>query len=332
MRVRRARTSMRGILAGLTVALLASSTASAQAWLPPKGEAWLTLGYGNVFATKHYLGVADPDGTTELDVGHMRSQSVGLEVGYGITDRLALSVGLPFIDSKYEGNFPHRLNGVPVSQDDGQYHGYFQDYRINLGYQLFNGPIAVAPFATVVIPSHSYPTLSHVAPGKGLNEYWLGFGAGSRLDQILTGSYVQVTYAYVFVEKVQGIDLNLNRSNMGMELGYFLTPSLAMRFLAMGHYTHGGLVFRTPADLPPDLYPHHDQIGKTSAVNLGGGLSYTLTGSTEVYASYIRTVYGRGGHKIDQGLSFGVGWSFSPQQIIRGVFPPKSAGVTVEGR
>jgi hypothetical protein len=28
-------------------------------------------------------------------------------------------------------------------------------------------------------------------------------------------------------------------------------------------------------------------------------------------------VYGRGGHKIDQGLSFGVGWSFSPQQIIR---------------
>ncbi|MDQ2977608.1 MAG: porin family protein [Acidobacteriota bacterium] len=329
--VSRRAVSRRGILAGLTFAFLTASTAGAQAWLSPKGEAWLTLGYGNMFATRHYFGSPDPDGTNSIDRGHMRSQTVGVQVGYGITDRLSASVGIPFVTSKYYGAFPHTFDGVPVPQDDGKYHGFLQDYSIHLGYQLLTGSIAVAPFATAVIPSHSYPTLTHAAPGKRLNEYWLGASAGARLDRILPGSYVEVTYAYVFVDKVKGIDLNLDRSNVGMELGYFVTPSLAVRFLGTGHYTHGGLVFRTPSNLPPDLYAHHDQIGKTSAVNLGGGLSYTLTGSTEVYASYIRTVYGRGGHKIDHALSFGVGWSFSPEQIIRRAFPPRRAGTTGGG-
>lgn len=317
--------SKRGFLAGLALTLLTGPTALAQAWLSPKGEAWLTLGYGNMSASRHYLGSPDPDGTNSIDRGHMRSQSVGVQVGYGITDRLNASVGIPFVTSKYYGAFPHTQNGVPVPQDDGQYHGYLQDYTIHLGYQLFRESIAVAPFATAVIPSHSYPTLTHAAPGKRLNEYWLGTSAGSRLDRILPGSYVEMTYAYVFVDKVEGLDINLDRSNLAVELGYFVTPSLAARFVANGHYTHGGIVFRTPSNLPPDLYAHHDQIGKTSAVNVGGGLSYTVTGSTEIYASYVRTVYGRGGHKIDHALSFGVGWSFSPAQIIRRAFPPRAS-------
>jgi len=320
--VSRRAVSRRGILAGMTFAFLTASTAGAQAWLSPKGEAWLTLGYGNMFATRHYLGSPDPDGTNSIDRGHMRSQSIGLQVGYGITDRLTASVGIPFVDSKYYGAFPHTQNGVRVPQDDGNYHGFLQDYSIHLGYQLSTESIAVAPFVTAVIPSHSYPTLTHASPGKGLNEYWVGTSAGSRLDRILPGSYVEMTYAYVFVDKVEGLDINLDRSNLAAELGYFVTPSLCARLLATGHYTHGGLVFRTSANLPPDLYVHHDQIGKTSAVNLGGGLSYTLTGSTEVYVSYIRTVYGRAGHKIDDALSFGVGWSFSPEQILRRAFPP----------
>ena len=58
---------------------------------------------------------------------------------------------------------------------------------------------------------------------------------------------------------------------------------------------------------------------------LGGGLSYVLTGSTEVYASYIRSVYGRDAHKIDNGISFGVSFNFSPKQVARRYFPKSSA-------
>jgi hypothetical protein len=322
MHLRKPGSAQIGLSTGLIVALLSSASANAQAWLPPKGEASLSLGYGNLWHTKHYLGLPDPDGTTTIDVGHTRVQSVGLQLGYGITDRLAVSVGLPFVFGKYEGAFPHRTNGVIVQDDDGRYHGTFQDYRIDLAYQLFNGPIAVSPFFTAVIPSHSYPFYSHAAPGRDLYEYHLGFSAGGRLDRILTGTYAEITYSYAFVEESKVIDLNLDRSNLGLVVGYFVTPSLAVRFLGSGYYTHGGLVFRTPANLPPELVPYHDQIAKTSAVILGGGVSYVLTGSTEISASYVRSVYGRGGHKIDDGLSLGVTWSFSPAQIIRRTSPP----------
>ena len=316
----------RGTLLLLSGVLAAGSAAPAggQAWLPPKGEAWLSLGYGNSFSTRHYLGLADADGTDTADSGHTRMQSVGLQLGYGITDRLAFSVGLPFVTGKYMGTKPHIVNGAIVQDDNGGYHGTFQDYQLRLGYRLFNGSIAVSPFAAGIIPSHSYPYLSHAAPGRGLRELQLGFSAGALLDRIVTGSYVQATYAYAFVERVEAVDVSLNRSDFAVELGYYLTPSLAARALTDGYYTHGGLVFRTPANLPPELFRYHDQIGKVSAVHVGGGLSYALTGSTEVSATYRFSVYGRGGHKLDHGLILGATWSFSPRQIVRRMFPPKS--------
>ena len=73
---------------------------------------------------------------------------------------------------------------------------------------------------------------------------------------------------------------------------------------------------------------HHDQIAHSSGILLGGGLSYALTGSTEIYAAYMTQVQGRSGHKVNHSLSLGAGWSFSPQQLVRRYFPshttPKS--------
>ena len=315
------------VVAALVAGALSAGSAGAQAWLPPKGEAWLTVGYGNLYATKHYLGTpTDPGDNVTNDIGHVRGQSVALEVGYGITDRLSASVGIPLMITKYEGTSPHYpVKGVPsgFTIDDGLNHSTFQDYSIALRYQLVNeGAIAVAPFAAAVIPSTDYYTVGHSAPGRNLNEFLLGFNAGGRLDRFLTGSYFQVAYSYAFVEKVAGI--HHDRSNVGLELGFFLMPSLAVRFLATGHYTHGGVVYKTGRGIPPEQWTIHDLIGHESGISLGGGLSYALTGSTEVFASYFQQVQGRGGHKIDQALSFGVSWSFSPAQIIRQAFPPKS--------
>lgn len=311
----------------LASGILAASSATearAQAWLPPKGEASLALGYGDIFVNRHYLGTsANPGDNVENDFGHIRSQSFQIALGYGLTDRLAASVALPYILTKYYGTpgqnfFPHT-----ISIDDGHYHGIFQDFRIDLDYQLLRGPIAVAPFVAAVIPSHSYTYFAHSAGGKGLHEYLLGSSFGARLDQLLAGSYVEVTYSYAFVERV--LDIHHDRSNAFLELGYFLTPSLSMRGIATGLYTHGGIngvaADRLP---PPEIFLHHDQIGHESGISVGGGLSYVLTGSTEVYASYLTQVQGRGGHKIKDSFSFGVTYSFSPSQLVRRGFPPKS--------
>ena len=50
MHPRRRGSPLLGLATGLIVALLSSASANAQAWLPPKGEAWLSLGYGNLNA------------------------------------------------------------------------------------------------------------------------------------------------------------------------------------------------------------------------------------------------------------------------------------------
>ena len=209
--------------------------------------------------------------------------------------------------------------GVVLTPDDGQYHGVFQDFRINLGYQALSGTVAIAPFMTVVIPSHDYPTLSHAAPGKGLNQLLVGFAAGASLDRIVPRTFAEVYYDYAFVEEV--VNINTNRSDFGFQAGYFITPSLGLRFLSTGWYTHSGITYR-PTPTSPE-YLVHDQITKSSTVSVGGGLSYVLTGSTEVSVSYLRSIYGRGMTKIDDGVSFSVSYSFSPERILRGLFPPK---------
>jgi hypothetical protein len=311
------------LLTGILVACFAAP-ASGQAWLPPKGEASLALGYGNIFVNKHYLGTsANPGDNVENDFGHIRSQSIQIAVSYGVSDRFAISVALPYILTKYYGTpgqnfFPHT-----ITIDDGQYHGIFQDFRIDVDYQLLRGPVAVAPFVAAVIPSHSYTYFAHAAGGRNLHEYLLGSSFGARLDQLLAGSYVELTYSYAFVERVLGV--HHDRSNGFLELGYFLTPSLSARGIATGVYTHGGLSYQA-ADLlpPPDIFLHHDQIGHESGISVGGGLSYVLTGSTEVYASYLTQVQGRGGHKIKDSLSFGVTYNFSPSQLVRRFLPATS--------
>jgi hypothetical protein len=308
-----------GILAAWSAA-----PARAQAWLPPKGEASFSLGYGNAFVNKHYLGTsAAPGDNVENDFGHIRSESVEIGLRYGLTDRLAASVSLPYILTKYYGTpgqnfFPHT-----ISIDDGGYHGIFQDFKFNLSYQALQGRVAVAPFVSVVIPSHSYTYFAHAAAGKGLREYLVGTSFGARLDQLLAGSYVELTYSYAFVERV--LDIHHDRSNVFLELGYFLTPSLSIRGIATGLYTHGGIngvaADRLP---PPEIFLHHDQIGHESGISVGGGLSYVLTGSTELYVAYLTQVQGRGGHKIKDSLSFGVSYNFSPSQLVRRFFAATS--------
>jgi len=328
MRSRGHRAPLRWLFAVLTVGLLGSATGGAQEWLPPAGEAWLSFGYGNVFNTKHYFGVIDPG---ETDVGHVRGQGFALQLGYGLTDRLAVSVGIPFVDNKYYCTpkgpcTPHPFSNV----DNGFYHGTFQDYRVGVDYQLLTGPVSIAPFAAALIPSHDYVYFAHAAPGKDLNQFLLGFTTAASLDRFVPGTYFVGSYNYAFVEKVLGI--NLNRSDFSLELGYFLsflTPGLGIRFLGTGYYTHGGVPVHDPFTLlgmpnGEELFLHHDQIGKTRSVQLGGGFSYQLTGSTALYASYLRSVYGRDILKADHGISFGATWNFSPAQIFRRVFPPKA--------
>src|SRR5512143_684726 len=101
---------------------LAPPAAWAQAWVPPRGEGAIGVGYQNFYVRDHLFGAGQ-----RYDIGHIRTSNVALDLSYGITERLAFAFGLPYVSSKYEGTAPHVLDGRTL--DDGTYHGTFADYR-----------------------------------------------------------------------------------------------------------------------------------------------------------------------------------------------------------
>ena len=199
------------VLAAATSALFHSSIVGAQAWLPPQGEGWISFGYGNTFATKHYFGVIDPG---EIDAGHMRGESVGLQLGYGVTDHFTLSVGIPFVLNKYYCGPPERTTegtshpDLNFPFDPANYRGIDDGSTTELSRTSVStsptssssGEVSVAPFATAVIPSHSYVYFAHSAPGRDLHQYLLGFSAGAQPRSGPAGQLRPGSYDYAFVE------------------------------------------------------------------------------------------------------------------------------------
>ena len=278
------------------------------AWGPRKGEATCSFLYQANFINKHFFD------TEEVDDGHIRTHALRMDLGYGVTDRLAVGLGLPYVISRYKGATAHQL---PI--DGGDFHGTFQDYRIDASYQAVRSPLAVTPFVTAVIPSHDYTYFAHSAAGHDLHELFVGVSVGHALDRVLPNAYIQSRYYYSFVERV--LDIHHDRSNVDVLFGYFARPKLAFHTLAFYQKAHGGLSndqvdaasvgYALPA-MPEKnnrvLFFHHDQLEAVDYFNVGGGLSFTVRGSTNVSLTYLRTLWGRMGHKLDHSITVGVGW------------------------
>ena len=244
------------------------SAMPAQAWLSPKGEGTIAFSYQNQFVADHVFENGDAH-----DIGHILSHALTLDADYSITDNLAVRVALPFVEGKYYGPTPHQL-----PMDNGTYHSTFQDFTTDIRYRLIKRRILVTPFLRAVIPSNSYTYFAHSAAGRDQREYHLGTNFGRRLNPLLPKAYLQAQYSYAFVERVLGIAPN--RSNLELQLGYFLTPRISLLGTGQGMYTHSGLDLNYTlfhAGLSGDQWIHHDQIAKTSLLDLGGGMSVGIT-------------------------------------------------------
>jgi hypothetical protein len=278
------------VLAG---AATAPSAVRAQAWLPDKGTFAYTIGYGDLFNKKHYLPSGD-----EVDVGHTRVKSLAFSVTYAWTDRVALSAGIPVVSSEFHGEHPHA--GTKI--DDSRYHTTITDFTAELRYQALAAPLALAPYLSLSVPTHSYETLGHAAPGTGLMRYGVGLFAGSSLDPWIPRTYLHGRFGYTYLEPVA--EVAHARSNVDLELGYFVTQRFAVRALGSWQEAHGGIDVPVPVTHP--LYPYHDQLAAESFLNVGAGASVALTERADVYAAYLTSVRGRNGHKLEDGFSFGV--------------------------
>ena len=315
--------SRRRLCAGTALFFVATS-AVAQAWLAPQGEASLGVAYQNVFTRDHLFSEGE-----RRDRGRIRLSTVVVGLTYSFTDRLAAGVSVPYVAGRYDGTLPNIIAGLePV--DDGTYHGTLTDLRVDLRYNVLSEPAMVTPFVSAIVPTRDYATYGQASPSSGLEQYVVGVWAGRRLDPILEAGFVQVRYSYTFVEKVLGV--SHDRSNVDLEVGYFPTPSLGISATGSYQTTHGGVEIPLPGSPEGDafretpFFRYRHQLARSKFLNAGGIVSYALSGTVDVYAVYLATVWGRNLHAVQPGLAFGVNVGFSPRRAIRSLVGKSPTG------
>jgi hypothetical protein len=275
-------------------ALVWANVGHAQAWLPPAGSGSVSLAYVDTWDYKHYT----PTGS-EVDAGHIRAFTYAAGVEFSPTDRLMFAAYLPMVESRYSGNKPH-----PSEADDGSYHATVTDLRTEVHYQLLLEPVAIAPYVAIVTPTHNYQTLGHAAPGRGLDERWVGVAFGKTLDKWIPRTYVDARFTYAFVEQVQGI--SHDKENVDVEMGYFFTPYLSLQGMWHWQQTLGGIDVPIPKSNP--LFPYHDQLARDNFTNIGASTAWQYSDRMEFSLSYLTGVMGRNGHKL--GRSIAVGFNY----------------------
>jgi hypothetical protein len=284
------------------VSVAASPTlADAQAMTPPKGEGSVSLVTSTFLVTDHVGGQGE-----RIKVGDIRSNSMLMDVTYGVTDRIALTFSLPWVASKYTGPRPH-----PGSiADTGGYYETFQDLNFTFRYNLKRGPAWITPFVAAGVPSHDYAYYGHAAAGRRMKELQVGVSVAKLLDPWIPRTFVQGRYAFGLTEEVMGY--RPNRSYLDVEGGYFVTPSFRAFGLMTSHFAHGGVTLPPagPPALGPVLFPYHDQISAEEMLNLGGGVGFAPSDSLDVFSTLVTTTWGKNGHAINYGFNLGLTWTF----------------------
>jgi hypothetical protein len=294
----------------------------AQAWVPAKGEGAVAVAFQNMNVKDHILT------TTRVDVGHIDTFVMIADVTYGLTDRIAVDLAIPFVASQYTGNRPH-----PTALDDGTFHYTFSDFRFALRYNLTRGGAVMTAYIGSVVPSHGYEFFAHSAPGERLHELQVGAYAAKVFERGVPGLFISGRYAYGFTEQV--LDISHNRSLADVEVGYFITPAIRAFVIGNGQYTHGGIDLPPVgglAALPVAYRGVHDQIDRAHHLNLGAGAAYSLTDSVDLFGSFMRTVTGRNEHALNRAFTVGASWSFARKRSGRDAISASAAGTLTAKR
>jgi hypothetical protein len=295
----------------LLLGFLVPLVAAAQAWVPPRGEGFLTLTTQSLDATNHLFS-AEVLGTRSLDIGKMQGRVLALDGDFGITDKLAVTTSLAYVSSRFvEGGRIDETNpqgahrDLPI--DDGEWHSSLQDARVSLRYMHPKGPWVFTPSAAVVFPVRDYNTLGHASIGRGLNEAQLGLEVGRLLYAAgRPRAYAQGGYRHTFVEKVE--ETSLSRSDLFIEVGYLAHPRLTLRGFADHRISHGGVDWTEILDGHADFHGH-DQLAAAQWLRAGVGLSIPMARGIDFFASVAHTLEGENTH---DGTTFSIGttWGF----------------------
>jgi hypothetical protein len=283
--------------------LFAAGRAFGQAWLPEAGTTSVSL----TLQATHFDAHTDRAGRMSHTID-MRPKVLTLSVDQALTNRLALSISVPYVETRFRGLRPH-----PSLVDDGQRHGALQDVSIDLRYGVVQGSLAVTPYLSMSWPTRNYPTLGHASPGHGLQEQEGGLTIGQEISA-LPGTWIAGSYAYTRVQKIDP-DISTNRSAVNAEIGTLLTSRLSARVFGSDTRTHGGLTVPLSTFDMIMHFQHHDQLLRANSRRAGAGLSFSLTPAVDLHANFATVIRSANAHA---GRSFAIGtsWTFDARGLL----------------
>ncbi|MBS0457169.1 MAG: hypothetical protein JSS44_07565 [Proteobacteria bacterium] len=304
----------------------ATLPAQAQAWLPGKGHGSLTLDYEQKQSTK----LSFSDGNL-ADFGKVIDRTAHLNIDYGLSDRWAISVGLPFESNRYTGNDPHDPRVFPFPnrqrfQDDGRYHAGWSDWSVGLRYQWLARPFLVTPYVAYTQPNHTYTYFAHSALGTDQKALQVGVYLGNWFPPPWQNLFWQAGLAYTFEQSTKHLDplanqflhddRTVNHSAISLKLGYNITPRLVGHASIEHDNSFGNGADAVSSFANPDGSPnfnnifYHDQLFLLRMTTLAAGLDYQLNDHYQLSFDISRTLTVANTHFYNYDANFGISRSF----------------------
>ena len=281
----------------IAILLAVGATASAQI-VPPAGTMDVTIAVQHT----HVDGHTDKFGTVAHNID-LRAVSASITAEYSVTDRFALGVSLPYVQSRYRG--PSPPPGAVI--DDGSMHGSLQDVLLDARYAMIRGDFVVSPFVGFRYPARQYATMGHAAPGRGLQELEMGLSAGHEL-LALPGFFIGANVSHTIPEAVHNI--RVNRTNADLQLGYAVGSRLFVRGFGSWQRSHAGLDLPVPA--ASEHFHQHDQLARTNHTRAGAGLVFSVADNVNLHVAYSTVVKSVNAH-MGRSVSLGTSWTFVPR-------------------
>jgi len=282
---------------GVCVAGIAPAPASAQAWVTAPGEGTVQVIHQFLRSDVHL----NRDGIASRELGSEAVHAVTVEGTYGLFDRVEVDLAAVWLATKWTGTGPGH---GPI--DTGDFHQTVQDFRFTTRYQLTAGSVSVAPFVAFGVPSHPYETRGHSAFGRDLRDLQFGASLGRKFGCPPGSAYFQGSVAYAISEGVEGVDLNLNRTNGDFEIGGSIHRWVQVKGFAFWQVMKGGL--QLPTD-HHELQDVHDRFARASYLQLGGGTAFDLGSRATLSIDVFATASGRNIHAL-RAIVSGITWRF----------------------
>lgn len=266
----------------------------------------------------HYIHTADFQSGTlgSVDAGTTDTHVLLLSGVWSLNERWKIYGSIPYVQKRHDGN-PFGVHD-PVADfveytppdlrfvDDGEYHGGLQDFYGGVQYLAIDNPaFTLSPFVAYGVPVTDYPIYGSAIIGRGVNE--LHVGVSLEFTPYFSDWYFLADIAYVFSEKVVGVDLNY--WNVYLSAGYYVTPRFAPRLFLTSRDAPNALVW--PDDFEPyeEKYDNeygwrHDQTLEHNFVNAGIGFDYILNDRYEIAATYYQTIDAESLFETDYAFTF----------------------------